>query len=74
MTEEGDFTSVRRTLRDAQLRCEDLARNETLMGFPESGAVYRAMAEEFSALIPWVSTTASRRYAEDLRFVSALYK
>lgn len=67
MTEEelGDLASVRRKLRSAQLRCEEMAKGERLMGFPESAEAYHAMAEEFNALIPWVAARTSR-YAEYL--------
>lgn len=64
--EEGDLTSLRRRLRSAQLRCEELSKNEWLMGYVESATVYQAMAEEFGVLIPWVSARVPSRYAGDL--------
>jgi len=63
LTEDGDVTSVRRKLRSAQLRCEDLSRGEKIMGFAESAEVYRVMAEEFGVLIPWVSARNAGMYA-----------
>lgn len=68
MSEEefGDLTSVRRKLRSAQLRCEEMAKGERLMGYPESASAYQAMAEEFNGLIPWVSARTSVRYQEYL--------
>lgn len=72
--EEGTITSVRRKLRSAQLRCEELAKGERLMGFPESARVYQAMAEEFGGLIPWVSARDARRYMGDLVASGQLFR